>query len=615
MKKTIYTILSLAMCVILVSCQTGNTLEQLVELHDQYNTVTDDTEYDNDDDILDKGPVKGGTLKLFATEPDTLNPVLTKNALISDILGFVYEGMTKLGEDQKAIPVLSDQWSVSNDGLVWEFHIRDGVKWHDGEPFTAYDVEFTIQTILNSAIDSVYKPLLLNVSTYAAVDSSTIRIALKKPNSFMPEMMNFPILPKHQFTSTDVLSVSKQMTPVGTGPYKFDSYTAGENIVLKLNENWWQFSEDEKLKTDGMYIETIQASIYKSEDDAMAAFQAGDADAVDISVNDYNRYKGRSDLTVKKYTSRNFEFISFNLNDPVFSDLYARKAVSLAIDRDKVISEVFPGEAEEADLPILPSCWLEDETVNDFSTTDIQKATDTEKSKTEATETGATAETAKTAQTTQDNEAQITEEAADDADTPEEVLMLGGWKKNQQGYYKVIKGARRYLETELLVNVNNSLRVNAAQIICKQLEQAGIKVKLVQLEWNEMMERVSSGKYKMALIGLRVPQVPDISYLYSGSYLPEFYSPKISNNAYDVSRYSDATVNGYIEMLFSENTPARKKAIYSQLKRKILSDCPYIGLYFLKDTMIYDKALKGSLSPHTWDKFNDMTHWYKVDIN
>ena len=102
--------------------------------------------------------------------------------------------------------MLSDRWTVTDDGLIWEFHIMEGVLWHDREPFTAYDVEFTIQTILNPAVNSPYKSLLLNVSRCVATDSSTVRISLKKPNSFMPEMMNFPVLPRHQFLTADVLT-------------------------------------------------------------------------------------------------------------------------------------------------------------------------------------------------------------------------------------------------------------------------------------------------------------------------------------------------------------------------------------------------------------------------
>ncbi len=588
MKRTIISISILIIlviqCIFLTACQTGRELKQLQRLHDQYNAKTDESEYTNDDDVLDRGPEKGGVLNLFTTEPDTLNPILTKNAFTADILSFVYEGMTKLDENQKAKAVLADRWSVSDDGLIWEFHIRDGVKWHDGELLTAYDVEFTIQTLLNPGISSVYKPLLLNISTCAAVDSSTIRIALKKPNSFMPEMMDFPIIPKHLFIDMDILSSSGLMKPVGTGPYRFDSHTEGESVVLKLNEDWWNFNENETLKIGSMYLETIQANIFKNAEDMMAAFQSGAADVAAITVNEYHKYKGRTDLNIKKYTSRDFEFISFNLDDPVLSDIYARKAISSAIDREKIINELLPGDAVLAELPVLPSSWIEG-----YSTSQAPAEEET------------SGESDETLTTGQNEAVSITED----------ILIKGGWKKNQQGYYKVIKGVRRYLSTELAVNSNNSIRVRAAQMICEQLEAAGIKVKLVQMGWNELVSNVNAGKHKMAFIGCRVPQIPDVSYLYSNSYLPESLSSKTSANAKNISGYSDPEVDDFITALFTENDMRRRVVVYNELKRKVLDDCPYVGLYFMRDAMVYSKEIKGRMMPDTWNRFNDMTSWYK----
>ena len=209
--------------------------------------------------------------------------VLTTNSYTADFLGLIYEGLTRLDENQRALPVLSDRWTVSDDGLIWEFHIRDGILWHDGEAFTAYDVEFTIQTILNPSIDSPYKSLLLNVSKCVATDSSTVRIALKKPNSFTPEMMSFPIIPKHQFSTVDVLTASRDLKPVGTGPYRFVSYDGAENIMLTLYDDWWCLNADQNLKSEGMYIENIQVNIFRKAEDAMGAFQSGDVDVVGLN--------------------------------------------------------------------------------------------------------------------------------------------------------------------------------------------------------------------------------------------------------------------------------------------------------------------------------------------
>jgi peptide/nickel transport system substrate-binding protein len=604
MKKACRTIIYMLICLMLTSCQTGYELEQLQKLHEKYDTAAERSKSVIDFDVLDSGPVKGGTLKLFTTEPDTLNPILTKNTYTADVVSFIYEGLTRLDKNQRAVPVLSDSWTVSEDGLIWNFHIREGVKWHDGEPFTAYDAEFTIQTIQIPSVNSVYKPLLLNISSCMAVDSSTLKIALKKPNSFLPEMMNFPILPKHKFISMDVLTSAEEFDPVGTGPYRLDKYTPGEKITLSLNNDWWYMKENPGISTDGMYLSTVQAKIIKSADDAMESFQAGDVDIAGIPVNEYYKYKGRTDLTIKKYTSRNFEFIAFNLKDPVFTDIYARKAISMAIDRDRIISELLPGEAEAADLPVLPGSWISDLTgVTAQTILDIGSVTENDVAGTSSVNAGKEANK----QTDKDD---AKEDELSAAKTPEDILTVGGWKGSKQGYYKVIKGVRRYLKVEMLVNSNNALRVKAAQMVCAQLEEAGIPAKLVQVEWDELLKKVDTGKFNMVFMGCRVPQIPDISFMYSDGYLPEGYSANV-RSAYNVAGYSNEHVNAYIIALFNENDTNRKKAIYKAFKEQIETDCPYVGMYFLRDSMIYSKEIKGQIAPDTWNRFNDMYQWYK----
>lgn len=587
MKKGYRIIIYILSCLLLTSCQTGYELEHLQQLHKKYDTAVERSKFINDFDVLDSGPVKGGTLKLFTTEPDTLNPILTKNTYTADVVSFIYEGLTRLDKDQKAVPVLSDAWTVSDDGLIWDFHIREGVKWHDGEPFTAYDAEFTIQTIMIPSVNSVYRPLLLDVSSCMAVDSSNLKIALKKPNSFLPEMMNFPIIPKHKFVSVDVLTAAEKIDPVGTGPYRFDMYSPGEKIALSLNNDWWYMNQNADLTAEGMYLEAIHATILKSADDAMEAFQAGDVDVTGIPVNEFHKYKGRTDLTIKKYTSRNYEFIAFNLKEPVFTDVYARKAVSMAIDREKIIRDLLPGEAEAADLPVLPGSWISDlDGISAQSIEDDDPAANKQ------------------------NEKDEEEDELSDAKTPEEVLTAGGWKANKQGYYKVIKGVRRYLSVEMLVNSNNALRVRAAQMACEQLEEAGIPAKLVQLEWDDLLKRVDTGKFNMVFMGCRIPQIPDISFMYSAGYLPDGYTAN-ARSAYNVAGYANAQVDAYITALFAENDPEKKKAIYKGMMEQIQEDRPYIGMYFLRDSMIYSKEIKGQIAPDTWNRFNDMTQWYK----
>ncbi len=651
MKRSINIIILLLICTLLSACQTGIDSGQLQQYGGSGGAGTGQYE---DYDILDRGPVSGGTLNVFTTEPDTLNPILTKNTYTADFLGFIYEGMTRLDKSQRAVPVLSDSWTVSPDGLIWNFHIRDGVRWQDGKAFTADDVEFTIQTIRNNSIDSIYKPLFQNMVTCVAVDSSNIKIALGKPNSFLPEMMSFPILPKHQFSKKDVLSSSKQFSPIGTGPYNYVSYTHGKNVIMKANKDWWQLSASDESTAGGpaestagagtgtgtgtgmnagtvpaitpvdigdhglevpldtgentvsgtvpdnsavtpdkkMYIETIQANIFKSPDDAMGAFQLGEIDISGIPTSDLAKYKGRTDLVIKKYTSRNYEFLAFNMRNPVFSDPFARKAIDLAIDRDELINDVLPGESEAAKLPVLQESWIsETEDIAAVSSVPYPTA----------------------GYTTQAAIINSTTFSAITAATPSEALLEGGWKQGSDGYYKYISGARRYLKVSLLVNTNNSIRVRAAQKICAQLQRAGIPSDVKQVAWNDLMNSVTGNKYDMAFIGCRVPQIPDLSYLYSAGYLPAALSGA-SGNAFNVSGYNNPAVDANVASLFRETDESKRKTIYKALQNQIDNDTPYIGLYFLRDAMVYGKRLRGPLEPDTWNHFSGFTQWYKPEI-
>lgn len=560
MKKYKIIIMIMVICILATSCSEGiynNSV--MTQTSDEYNK-------DDDYDILDKGPVKGGTLKLFTTKPDTLNPLTTKNSYVSDFLGFIYEGLTKLDKDQKVIGVLSDSWSDSDGGLIWNFHIRDGVRWHDGQDLTAYDVEFTINTLLNVGVQSIYKPLVKNILSCAAVDSSNVKIILSKPNSFTPEMMTFPILPKHKFSKLGVGNGSESIDPVGTGPYKYVSRNE-DCITLKQNSAWWYLSTGgESEKT--LYIENININIYGNKNDAMRALQSGDLDIMSIEQTDISKYKNRSDVVIKKFSSRDYEFLSFNLNDSIMSDIAVRKAIAAAVNRNELIEDILPGSATAAELPVLNDCWIYENSIS-----------------------------------------------ADSNKTPEEILIEGGWKKNNKGEFnKTINGVKKNLEVEILVNSSNNTRVLAAQKICSQLEKAGIPAVFAEVEWSELINRINSSKYKIVLTGCRVTQIPDLSYLYSASYLPVSL-PASNLSIGNISGYSSINVDSCIENMFKLDSDDLRKYSFNQAVQYLNEDIPYIGLYFLSNAMVYSKNVRGIFEPYTWNKYNDFTQWYKPEAS
>jgi peptide/nickel transport system substrate-binding protein len=542
----------------LTSCHNPNEYNQ---------TKLEQISYESDDnyyETIDKGPVKGGILKIFSTPPDTLNPVLTNNMYVDYFSQLIYESLVKLDASQKPVSMLSDRWETSEDGTVWTFHIRDNVVWHDGKPFTAEDVEFTFSTILNASTNSIYKKNLQNVASFAAIDRSNFRIILIKPNSFTAEMMTFPIIPKHYFankTQDEVLEVSN---PVGTGPYKFEAYELNKRIRLRANEKWWNSKNKIDEYPDLPYISEIHINIYKTSGDALKAFQSRDVDVVRIDGIDYDKYSIRSDININKYVGRDFEFIAFNLSNAILADKAVRQAIAYGINRESLMKELLYGKVVLSDLPIIPGSWL-----NNINA--LVRQYDPGKAK--------------------------------------ELLVEGGWQENSNGLYKTINGRKVLLELELLVNEDNRLRLKVADKISEQLKRIGISLIVKAVPWEQEMTLIDASKYDMALVGCRIPSVPDISFLYSDVYTAPVMSGS-TEAVRNIAGYHNADIDSYIGKILTETDEDHRKALFFNMKQMLDDDIPYAGLYFYNNAVLYNMRIRGNLSPHIWNCLNNLAEWY-----
>ena len=509
----------------------------------------------NTDDVMDQGPVKGGVLKLFCTAPDTLNPIVSNNSYVKEFSGLVFESLVKLDRNQKPLPLLAESWEVSEDGLTWTFHMRKDVYWHDKAPFTADDVQFTIEAISNAGQSSIYRRNIEDIATFAAIDKSTFQMILKRNNSFMAELMTFPIIPKHYYAGEDitVLSSHRNMTPIGTGMYKYAKSEDQNHIRLISNENWWHEKDKEVNGVKLPYIGEINIVIGKSH---INAFQANDADMISISRNEISRHSGRSGIQIKKYPSQKYEFVAFNLSKPALQDRAVRQAIAYAIDKSRIINELLPGEAIATDLPVIPDTWLYDTNITAYKP-DLEKA--------------------------------------------RSILSENGWKESRGALYKNINGVSTSLNLELIVNTDNDLRFKVAEKISSQLKEIGINIKVTKLNWEDLHKRLNTKKFDLVVLGWDVSSIPDISFAYSSS---EIASGR------NVPGYSNPDVDNYLSRILSENDANKKKALFMNMKDIINEDVPYIGLFFFNNATLYNKRIKGEMNPYIWDKFGDITGWY-----
>lgn len=299
----------------------------------------------------------------LASEPSSVDPhyhtVLPNDALSLHI----FDRLIFNDARQNLVPGLAVSWQPLDD-TTWEFKLRDDVKWHDGTPFTAKDVAFSLkraQEVENSP--GSYDIYLKQISSIEVVDDVTLKIKSDTPFPLMPAYMSaIAIISEKNATGAATADYNSGKAAVGTGPYKFVEFTPGNHILLERNDDYW----GPKPEWDRVIFKPIANNSAR-----VAALLAGDVDMIDVvPTADYTRLEADSNINVMKTTSNLFlymmvdtdrdgsPFVKDNQGNPLqanpFKDKRVRKAVSKAINRRAIVERVMGGLAEPADQLLPP---------------------------------------------------------------------------------------------------------------------------------------------------------------------------------------------------------------------------------------------------------------------
>ncbi|NFN61431.1 peptide ABC transporter substrate-binding protein [Clostridium botulinum] len=295
-------------------------------------------------------------------DPKTLDPALSEAVDSATIIVNAFEGLYKLDENNKAIPGIAEKCDVSEDGTVYTFHIRDGVKWSNGEPVTANDFEYSWKRVLNPATASGYafqmsyikgaeaynqgKGSLEDVGI-KAIDDKTLEVTLAAPCSYFLELTAFTCyLPVNKGTveaNKDTWALNAE-TYVSNGPFKITKYGMKDEIVLEKNENYYDINN---IKLDKLNVKLVT-----EDTSAWASFKTGDFDMVDVVPT--SEIEGAlADGTGKNFPLLGTGFYVINVSDSVnaidpnatkvLQDKRVRKALNLAIDRPSIIKNILKG--------------------------------------------------------------------------------------------------------------------------------------------------------------------------------------------------------------------------------------------------------------------------------
>lgn len=295
---------------------------------------------------VDLTGVSGEKVLIYARGADTtsLDPALVDDGESAKPIANIYDRLVhfKPGTTDLA-PGLAETWDLSSDGTQVTFHLRKGVKFHDGTDFNADAVIFSIGRQLKDkkTDDMPYADFSFGqIKELKKVDDYTVTVVLKAP--YGPIFLNFamdlaaPIISPAAAQKAGKAYGTPEGGAVGTGPFMFDSWTKDQQIVLKANPNYW----GGKPKLDKVIFKVTKDN--KVRADELASGAASIIDGID-PVNDLQRLKGSKDVTVLEKPGMNYSYLALRTNRPPFDNVKVRQALAMAIDRKAIVDALYPG--------------------------------------------------------------------------------------------------------------------------------------------------------------------------------------------------------------------------------------------------------------------------------
>jgi peptide/nickel transport system substrate-binding protein len=301
-------------------------------------------------------PKPGGSLTIaVASSPiswDLKSSNWDNNYAIKDNL---YDPLFVLNELEEPQPWLAESWTVSDDGLTYEFKLRQGVLFHDGTPLNAEAIKFTIEYYLaDPAAVAFYG--FTEIENVTAVDESTVQISLSVPT--FPMIFRLGSLPALSPTAIEAAGDAYASSPVGTGPFKFNSFEPDSQIVYERNETYWNGPPP---------LEELIVRIIPEAEVQVIELQAGTIDVVFLPPNKDVQGLQDQGLTITKTVTPSIEFVSLNCAFGFTQELAVRKAIARAIDRDTIIEQTQYGLVEKSRAGNAPISPYYDETVPEIT--------------------------------------------------------------------------------------------------------------------------------------------------------------------------------------------------------------------------------------------------------
>ena len=299
---------------------------------------------------------------------ESLDPTDYRDRTTQTVLKNMFDSLTTRDSMMRIVPQLAESWKNLDD-TTWEFKLRPGVKFHNGDPFTAEDVKYTLERVVKAgAIDgrtSPRKTLLGPVSGVKIIDAHTVLIQTEKPWAILPLMLSLQeIVPKKHMESVD--SGGFQSNPIGTGPYRWVGGEAGKEVILEAFPDYYGGSpENPPVKPANLKYLVFRTAPLKTHQIAM--LKRGECDIVPhVPVETIRILKQTPGIGVLSCPATRSHFAEINCAKPPFNDSRVRRALNHAINRKAVVDNILQGHGIPLPTILLPNAFAYDRSLKPY---------------------------------------------------------------------------------------------------------------------------------------------------------------------------------------------------------------------------------------------------------
>ena len=496
-------------------------------------------------------PAYGDTLiEASIGEPNTLLPVLASDSASSDINGQVYDGLLRYDKNLQLMGVMAESWEISPDNLTITFHLRKGVKWHDGAPFTSADVLFTYRMYIDPKVPTSYAEDYKQVAKAEAPDPYTFRVTYPRPYAPALESWSLPIHPKHLLDGRDVTKSPLTRAPVGTGPYRLVEWKAGEKLVLEANPDYY----------DGKpYIRRVVYRIIPDSSTQFLELQSGGLDFMGLTPIQYSTQTDtpafKRNFNKYRYLSFGYSYLGYNLRKPLFQDVRVRQAIAHAIDKQEIIDGVLLGLGKAATGPYKPDTWVYNPNVKKYPY---------------------------------------------DPAAAGKLLDQAGWRDGDGDGVREKNGQK--LAFTIVTNQGNDIRSKTAEILQRRLKEVGIDVQIRIVEWATFLkEFIFPGNFDVTILGWTGGPEPDQYNIW--------HSSKTGPRELNFIHYRNAEVDDLLERGRRTFNQAERKKIYDRFQEILAEEQPYTFLYIPEALPTVARRFRG-IEPAPAGISHNFIKWY-----